>query len=172
MNDAATNPFKGALRISFFNGWSITLFSGCIAVVSLLMLSPGGIVMGLVITAAGFMEVKGHGLMKGGKPASIRWLCGSQIFLFSVLILYCLINLFMFHPESALESLPPDALSMVLALGFDESSLRVLIAQAFYLTYIAVIIVTVVYQGGLCLYYLSKGKHFAEQGVSPGNRPD
>ena len=153
------------------NGWSIALFSGCITLVAVIMLSPVGILVGVLVTAAGAMEVYGNRLMKSGLRESIRWLCGAQIYLLAILVLYCGVSIFLFRPESALENLPPEILTTILSLGFDEASLRALIAQVFYLTYFSVIIVSALYQGGLCLYYWSKRNHFAATIPSEPQQP-
>ena len=159
------------LTISRLNGWSVVVIS---ALGSLLALAIGDLLsalIGLLVLAAGLMEVRGHRQLQQRNPAGLILLVRSQLFLLAVMLVYCAGRLGSFDADTALASLTPDLEVMLAEAGLDKSSLLPLVRSAFFALYSAVAAITLMSQGGLALFYRSKIKPVTEALTAPPTAP-
>ena len=152
-----------ALSISKYNGWSIALFSGLVALISLFRGDFTSVGVGLLVVLAGSMEVCGHHLLKRGRRSAILWLSGSQLWLFLVIVTYAVAQIVFFDMAKASGLLSASTVDLIQTMGqtveLDEEAIRELLTTAFYATYVGVILTVFLYQGGLFLFYQSRRKY-------------
>jgi hypothetical protein len=153
--DAQEKQTRRVLRISKFNAWSVTVISGLFAVLSLLGMSLPGALVGGGVVAAGLMEMRGHRRLEVGEPGARDWMVFSQVWLILCVFGYCGWRL------AALDPADPFALlgdttglnQLVGIAGISTDELGELFIQIYTYTYGAVAALTLVFQGGLGLYY-------------------
>jgi hypothetical protein len=138
------------LKMAKFDGYGLLVMGIPSVIISLFSSSVSGVAIGAVVAACGFCELDGHRRYLGRLPGARLMLMGSQLLLIALAWTYAGWSLM--HPEP----LSPEITELIKESG-DQSSdligladhLRVVIAAA-------VCGVTLVYQGGLALYYWSK----------------
>ncbi|MCX6952096.1 MAG: hypothetical protein NTV51_08005 [Verrucomicrobia bacterium] len=145
--------FQRVLRVARFDGWSVVGVAGVFALLAGAMGDYVGAAIGLLVAGAGAIELHGVTLLRHGEPTGMRWLVGSQFFLMASILGYCALRLA--HPEyAALKAAMTDEIKAqldVLGMSVDE-----FLRQFYRLVYLAVAFVTVLYQGGMALWYLGK----------------
>lgn len=143
------------IKISGLNGWSILIVAGLFAVISLLMGDGLGVFVGVAVLISPVMELKGRSLLKQGSPGARQWFSRSQLWLLSVIIIYCVWQLLgFFYFSSGVADLPPDVReALFAALSVDEATLNAMVGKIYLSVYLTIIFVSVLYQGGLLLYY-------------------
>ena len=103
----------------------------------------------------------------------MRWLVRAQLFLLSVILVYCASRLGSFDAESAMGNLTPDMEAALTEAGLAKADILPLVQTAFVTTYALFAILTLVFQGGLILYYRSRtgrvAAHLAPPPVAPTN---
>ena len=164
---SAEKSLQRILTISRLNGWSVIVIA---ALGSLLALAIGdllSVLIGLLVLAAGLMEVRGHRQLQQRDPAGLTLLVRSQLFLLAVMLVYCAGRLGSFDADTALASLTPDMEIILAEAGLDKSSLLPLVRTAFFALYSAVAAITLIYQGGLAMFYRSKIKPVTEALTAP-----
>ena len=140
--------------VSALNGWSVILLAGLCAIAALFLGSWYGFIVGAAITASGAMEVIGRQKLKGGSIAAGKWLCGSQIWLFVVIVCYVTFELWTFDSTRALNRLPTELVETYrLMLGIDAATFTRMMGTIFRTIYVAVLIISFFYQGGLWFFY-------------------
>jgi len=156
-------------RIAAFNGWSVAALGGVCVLTSLWWLSWPGILIGVAAVASGFMELTGRRRLTEGRPAARRWLAGSQVLLLTAILLYAGCQLASFDPHRILLELPPDLLEELKAT-FGAEQVEQLTGRVHRAIYVALMIASLIYQGGLCLYYaLATRKLFSQPPLPPGD---
>ena len=148
------NGFRRLRIISGINGWSILITALLCTGISLIFHSWSGIVVGLGIIASGGMEIEGSRRVKKGLPNPWWWLGNSQILFFIVITIYSFYQLGQISPDSISEHIPvPIQNAFRLELGILQKDFEIVVAKLYRTTYIAVILCSFLYQGGLYLYY-------------------
>jgi hypothetical protein len=147
---------KRVLRISRLNGWSVAIFAGLCVLVALLMGDLVSCFIGLLVVAAGWMEIRGHNKLKRRNPDGMRLLVRSQMFLLAVMLVYCASRLGSFDADSALANLTPDMEAMLKEGGLERGDILPMVHTFFLVLYGTVALTCIIYQGGLALYYRSK----------------
>jgi len=141
------------VRIARINGWSIAIVCG----LSLLFSgSFGGAAVSAAALVSPVMELMGSYAEERGDQARLHWLPRSQLLLLAVILAYSLFNLVAFDAAQELAGMSPDTREMLVGLVGDESMLRDVMALAAKLVYSTLIVVALLYQGGLFLYYRRK----------------
>jgi uncharacterized membrane protein HdeD (DUF308 family) len=131
-------------RNAAINGWCIVVLAALCLLGSLLSFSVEEILVGAGLMVSGCMELSGRRRLKQNRPQAGRCLAGSQLVAMGTILLYSGYNLLLADPKKILMEIPPAYVQLV---G------PALILQAIRLTYLVLIAGTLVYQGGLCLYY-------------------
>ncbi len=155
---APSEKLRRLLRVAKLDGLSIVIVAGGFGLISAACGDWSGAGVGLLIAAAGAFELRGVSLLRGARIAGLRWLVGSQVYLLTMILGYVAFRL---------ANLPRDPLVRLLkqafALsGFDMEMLPVELPQLVKTVYVAVAAVTILYQGGMILYYLARRRVVAE----------
>jgi hypothetical protein len=153
-----------AIKLSRLNGWSVAGFAGLCAVVVLPLGSFFGFVVGFAVALSGIMELRGHALLKQRSVSSIPWLVGSQVYLIAVLWAYASYNIMHFDAEDPWARFSPGFKDLILSINPDVYLVEAMLKIAYSATYFSLIIAVLLYQGGLCLYYLSRKKYLYAEG--------
>lgn len=139
-------------RIAGGNGWSVTVLAALCLLISLLELSMAGTLVCLAGVVSGCMELSGRRRLKENRPEAGRWLARSQLLLLAALVLYFVYRLLVFHAKEFLMHIPPDLRSALLMYG-DQKYMEGLLNTFVRGGYLLLIALTMLYQGGLGLYY-------------------
>lgn len=143
----------------------VTLFIG-ISAVPLVFLWPSweGALMAAGLCIIGAVEYQGCRRMRQADPVAAKILGRNQLTLLGLIILYCLVQMLTFSPEHAkAAAISPEVRSQLAALPSMEkaidSEIERLAPLATYGFYGLVIALSVVFQGGLALYYYTRRRH-------------
>ena len=147
---------KRVLGMSRINGWGVVIFAVLGTLIALLMGDLSSVGVGVLVTIGGWMEVHGHHLLKRRNPDGMKWLVRSQLFLLAVILVYCAGRLGSFDGEGAMGNLTPDMEAVLQEAGIAKGDILPLVRLAFFATYASFAIATLIYQGGLAIYYRSK----------------
>ena len=151
--DSSDNKYTALLKTSKINGWSITIFALLILLINLLSGSILGIIISGLVIVSGAAELMGRKKLMSGDPLSTVIMPVSQFGLMVLIWVYCIIQLTTFDPVTAMAFLDSASMEQIKAMGRTEEQIHELVASIIRATYIAVFIVTGLYQGGLGVYY-------------------
>src|ERR1035438_1467270 len=84
---------RRVLRVARFDGASVLGLAGAFALVSAAFRDVTGAVIGLLVAAAGAIELHGASLLRSCDLKGVRWLLGSQLYLLAVILAYCAFRL-------------------------------------------------------------------------------
>lgn len=145
--------FHRVVRVANVDGLCVLAISGLLALASASVVNYQGAAFGLLVAAAGAIELHGVGLLRAGEPRGMNWLVASQPYLAAVVLVYCALQ--WGHPDMALwRAVLSDKNREVIAaagLSEDEFLRRV---HTFGITLLGML--TMLYQGGMTLYYLRR----------------
>ena len=156
---SSEKKIQRAIVISRINGWSVAGFAWACAFVVILFGDVLGFVVGLAVALSGIMELKGSRLLRGLDKRAFSWLAGSQAYLIIVLWSYGVINLATFDSADPWARFSPGFKDLILGINPDVYMVEALLKVSYLATYITLILVVLIYQGGLCLYYFSREKY-------------
>ena len=141
------------LRIARLDGTSVLVIAGVFALISALAGDGLGAVVGLLVAGAGAVELHGATLIEHGESRGLDWLVGSQVFLLATVVGYCALRLY--HPamEPLQAAMTDEMKSSLETAGWTADAFVQFVYRT---TYVAVAIVTFVYQGGMALYYVRR----------------
>jgi hypothetical protein len=148
------------LRVARFDGLGLLIVAGGFALISASYKDVCGAVVGLLIAAAGAIELHGVSMLRSHRPAGMRWLVSSQLYLLTTILGY--VGYRLARPDVAFIlqfiSASPAADVFEQAAVQQGVTLKQLILDSFQQFYICVAVLTVFYQGGMTLYYLRRRK--------------
>jgi len=139
-----------------FDGLSILVVAGAFALLSAYSRDVSGATIGLMVAAAGAIELHGVGLLRTGQNG-MRWLVSSQLYLMVVMLGYAGFRLLRPDISWVLPYLTGEA-----AEPFEQAaqqagmSVQEMLIESFRLMYFCVAALTVLYQGGMTIYYLKR----------------
>lgn len=148
--------YRRVLFISAFDGWSVVGVAGLGILLTLAFGNLTGVLVTLLIGAAGAMELKGRRLLLRRDASGMRWLVRAQMFLLGVILVYCATRLGSFDAETAMGNLTPDMEAALAESGITKADLLPLVHATFVATYAVLSVITLVLQGGLMAYYRSR----------------
>ncbi len=133
-------------------------FAGAFALVSAASREAPGALVGLMVAAAGAIELHGVGLLRIGDSRGTRWLISSQAYLLCVMLSYATVR--MLHPDIA--ELRP-VVTEELAAQIHQAGITTdeFLVEFVRLVYVAVAGASVLYQGGMIIYYLRRRRALA-----------
>ncbi|MGD1030126.1 MAG: hypothetical protein ABSA05_03210 [Opitutaceae bacterium] len=149
---------RRVLRTARLDGTIVLVLSGAFAVIAAAAHDVIGAGTGIAIAAAGAMELHGTGLLRRFEEKGMRWLIASQLFLMACILAYVSLWLNQVPIEQIKASIrslyTPDQLAQLRSMTRDsnltpDEALRQL--KSFFCD--AVVIGTVIYQGGMSIYY-------------------
>lgn len=132
------------LRIAKLDGVSLVVIAG----ISILF-SLGdwfGMAVCVTIVGGGWMELSGRKQLLAGDATGIRRMVKAQLLVLAAIEILCVVNL--------KQGMSPEVREAI--AGLDMPELEPAFRSAFTATYIAVALLTVVYQGGMARYYGKK----------------
>jgi hypothetical protein len=142
---------RRVVRIARFDGMSVLIVAGAFALASAMLHDEKGTVIGLLLAAAGAIELHGVALLRHGYEQGTRWLVSSQVVLLAVVLAYVALRLS--HIDIAvLKPLLTDEQQQVIkqrGLSVDE-----FLRAVYVMGYVIVGVATLIYQGGMAIYYL------------------
>ena len=146
------------LRVAHFDGASVLGLCGVLAIVSAWYGDLTGAVIGVLIAGAGAFELHGAGLLKAGKPRGLNWLVASQLYLLAAILSYVGWRLTSYNPAAVRRILEPALhLPVIQAMldmaGATEADLLVMVRPLYFAGFRLVAVGTLLYQGGMALYY-------------------
>jgi hypothetical protein len=141
------------LRVAKVNGMSVLMIAGFVALVSAMGGEYMGAIFGLLVAGAGAIELHGEGLLREGRSRGMSWLVGSQLYLMTVVIVYCAIRLTNLVIPPIPESLRP-----ILELGASQWGMTTqeYILMVWRLNLRLFALLTFFYQGGMAFYYVRR----------------
>ncbi|HXQ80453.1 MAG TPA: hypothetical protein VN775_04020 [Opitutaceae bacterium] len=144
---------RRVLRVARLDGTSILVVAGGFALISAAFRDVTGAVIGLLVAAAGAIELHGANLLRAADVKGMRWLVSSQLYLMAVMLTY--VSFRLARPDIA--ALRP-LVTQELADSIREADLNVdeVLLEMQRLVYFAVAAATLLYQGGMTLYYLRR----------------
>jgi len=180
----AEKALKRVLGLAAFDGWSLVVVAGLSLLLTLLLVNPLGIVISLLVLAAGVMELRGRRALKKADAATgMKLLVRSQLFVLTVILLYCARSIGSFDAEYVRDQLIPrlnEIYQSVLGISLTEllqqngltiADLLRMVHTAFLLLYGTVALVSILYQGGMILYYRRKTALVTEALRAPPQPP-
>lgn len=141
------------LRLAKLDGAVVLALAGAFTLVSASAGNRWEMLIGLLIAGAGAFELHGAGLLQGGEIRGLRWLVVSQLYLLVTVLLYVGLRLVSFDP-SLINLIMTDTLRQrYLDAGLTSEQIDQVVQWSYHLTYAIVGVLTVVYQGGMAIYY-------------------
>ena len=152
----ASEILRHVLRVARFDGLSVLFLAGFFALVSAASGDVSGAAFGLLIAAAGAVELHGMGLLRGADSRGMSWLIGSQLYLLSVVLGY--VGYRLANPDSdPLLKMAKSAMSdEIRQAGMDPVQFMAEFPRELRLLYMAVGCLTLLYQGGMAIYYMRR----------------
>ncbi len=142
--------FHRVLRVANFDGLSVLAIAGFLALAAASIRDFSGAAVGLLVAAAGAMELHGVGLLRAGERRGMSWILASQPYLMTVLLVYCAMRLAVFDATALQAAVTDDMRQKIAAAGYTEERM---LRQAYTLVYGVLAVGTVIYQGAMTLYY-------------------
>ncbi len=147
------------------------MFAGFCTLVSLILGEWIGVFIGVMITFAGVLELHGRTRLQRGDIAGLSWLIRAQVLILAIVGLYAFRNLLAFDEAALLAEITPELRNAISQLGISMADFQALMKPAYYGFYLTVIGVTLLFQGGLAIYYASRrpqiNKAFAVRQSTP-----
>jgi|UniRef100_UPI00404943E2 hypothetical protein len=153
---AQTTPdevLRRVLRLSSVNGLSVAIFAGLCALGSLVFGDLLGAGVGLLVAIGGITEVRGRNKLRQRDADGMRLLVRAQWMVLGVIWVYAASRIGSFDAMLALDNQTPEMRQMLAEAGVETAQLITLVKIFFYVFYSVVMLVTLIYQGGLALYY-------------------
>jgi len=141
------------LRISLWDGIGLLVMGfGSLAAASIWR-DPVGAMVGAALVTLGGIELRGRRMLQEGNPRATGWLVSTQVGLMLVILSYGARSLA--HPPTInLSQVPPELLMNLEALPAGD--LNSMIRPMVQLVYWLLMLVSVIYQGNMAVYYLRK----------------
>jgi hypothetical protein len=149
---------RRVVRIARFDGLSILIVAGGFALLSAASRDVSGALIGVIIAGAGAIELHGAGLLRAGHNG-MRWLVSSQLFLMGTILIYAGFRIL--RPDVAwmLPYVTGEAAEPILQAAQQQGlTVEQLLVGAMSMFYALVALLTVLYQGGMTIYYLRRRK--------------
>ena len=145
--------YQRVVRLARFDGLSIVVVTSVCAVLAASVGDRIGAGIGVLVAGAGAVELHGVSLLRHGDARGMTWLVNSQGLVMLSLLGYCALRLA--HPQlEPLRATVTDDMKQQLELiGWSVDHFLGLVYR---FTYFAVALATILYQGGMALYYFRR----------------
>ncbi len=163
----AEKTLKRVLFIAALDGWSIIAIAALGTLITLVLGDYSGVIVGLLIAAAGWLELRGRKQLKRRDPAGMKSLVRSQLFLLAVIVVYCTTRLGSFDDATVMGNLTPDMETLLREAGIEKGDILPLVRITFFSAYGGVLLGSLIYQGGMMLYYRAKTRLVSEALATP-----
>jgi hypothetical protein len=145
---------RRVLRVASFDGTCVLVIAAAGALVSASWRDVAGAVVGLLVAGAASMELHGAGLLRSGDARGMRWLVSSQLCILASILAY--VGYRISNPDiSALRKLvTPELAEQIQQAGLSVDQFLTELPRLFAF---AVAVATILFQGGMAIYYLRRG---------------
>jgi len=142
-------PLARAAALARGNGGTLVVFGGLSALFGLLGPDPLSLIVGAIVVTVGLLERRGGRQLRQADPGAPRRLAANELALLAAISTYAILSLTLLRPSGA---------ELVAATGGNVAGLDVqeLLDSLTNVVYATVLVVTVLYQGGLARYYLAR----------------
>ncbi len=147
---------KRVLLVSAIDGWSVIAIAGLGILLTLLLGDLAGLVVGVLVLVAGIIELRGRRRLQRRDASGMALLIRAQLLLLAVILIYCASRLGSYDQESMLANLTPDMQAVLKESGVEVADILPLVQLVYMATYSLVALLTLLFQGGLVLYYRSR----------------
>src|SRR5262245_34543338 len=120
------------LFISVVDGWSIAVLAVLGSLASLLLGDLTGVFIGGLVLTAGIMELRGRGRLRRRDASGMKLLVRAQLFLLSVILVYCVSRLGSFDAETVMGNLTPEMDASLRELGLTRAEVLAYTRIMFY----------------------------------------
>ncbi|HVZ66263.1 MAG TPA: hypothetical protein VG936_16985 [Lacunisphaera sp.] len=158
---------RRVLKVSRANGWSVVVVASLGILLALLLGDLSSVFIGALVAFAGGMEVRGNKKLRRRDADGLKLLVRSQLFLLTVILVYCAMRLGSFDADTVMGSLTPDMEALLKESGIQRADILPLVRLAFYTLYFTLAVVSLLYQGGMALYYRAKSRRVREALAAP-----
>ena len=162
---------KRVLLVSAIDGWSVTVIASLGVLLTLIIGDWLGTGIGLLVLAAGVLELRGRRQIMRRDSDGLKQLVRAQLFLLAVILVYCTGRLGSFDADTAMANLTPDMEALLKEAGLERADILPLVRITFFATYGGVALLSLLFQGGLILYYRRKTRLVTEALTAPPQSP-
>jgi hypothetical protein len=155
------------LTISALNGWGVSVVAAIGTLLSLAFADWVGAVVGALVLSAGWTEIRGNRQLKAADAGGLRRLMNAQMITLAVILIYCVLQLQFFDPTEVIARITPEMEAVFAQRGLSRDDLPEFIRFVFSVTYMAVGLTSILYQGGLLAYYFFSRHRVAEALAKP-----
>jgi hypothetical protein len=141
---------RRVLRLARFDGMFILMVAGFFALTSASMGGFAGMVVWLLLAAAGAIELHGSYLLRAGEPRGMSWVIASQPYLMAILLGFCVWRFASYDPALMRVAVDDEMKARIAEHGYGQEEFMHL---AYNLGCAFVAGLTFFYQGGMMLYY-------------------
>jgi len=145
--------FQRVLRLARFDGLSVVMAASVCAVLAAATGDPIGAGIGVLVAGAGALELHGVTLLRHSDARGMTWLINSQYLIMLSMLGYCALRLAHPQPEPLHATVTAEMKQQLEVIGW---SVDEFIALVYRITYFAVSLVTIIYQGGMAIYYVRR----------------
>lgn len=144
---------RRVVRISRLDGTGILVIAGAFALMSASVHDVTGAEVGILVAAAGAMELHGSSLLRAGESRGSRWLVSSQLFLLAIILCYVGWRLGNADIAPMRPLLTGEQRAAIANAGMTVDDFLHTVYTACYGT---LALASFLYQGGLALYYFRR----------------
>ncbi|MFA6286321.1 MAG: hypothetical protein WC661_02985 [Opitutaceae bacterium] len=175
------------MLIARLDGWSLVIVAGGCALISLVFFGDLiGAVTGLLVAGAGVLEIRGGLRLRQHDADGMDYLVRAQWIVITVIWAYALRRIFSFDAElmmanyspemrsmldDTLSNLPEETRASLQALGLTANNPAPFVHSIICLVAGILMVVTLVYQGGLALYYRNRRETVRDALTAPPEIP-
>lgn len=142
--------FARVVRVANLDGLSVMAIAGLLALAAASMRDFQNAAVGMLVAAAGAIELHGVALLRAGVARGMKWVLASQPYLLAVLLSYCALQLASYDPEPIRAVMTNEMRATLEQAGHTEEQF---IRDVYTTVYVVLAIGTTLLQGGMTLYY-------------------
>ena len=148
------DTLRRVITVGRSNGMIVVFpFALLCALIALVMGDLVSAFFGLLVAAAGWSEWHGAKLLQRGEAHGINWLVRSQLYLLTLIMLYALERMASYDADNVRSMITPEMNQLFQEGGLNVQDILPLVRTAFFAMYGSLALVTLLYQGGLALFY-------------------
>lgn len=144
---------RRVLRVARFDGTCVLWVAGTCALISASFRDVTGAVVGLLVAGAGAIELHGVGLLHAREERGMRWLVSSQFCVMASILGYAALRLSSPDIETLRKAVAPEVAEQIRLAGMTVDQF---LYGMVHFVYFAVVVATILCQGGVALYYLRR----------------
>ena len=153
---------RRVLALSRINGWGVAGFALLSALVALVRNDIVAVGWCMLAATSGQMELHGGSRLRTGHLGGVGWMIAAQFWLLGTILFYAWLRWSEFEAAAFWDSLPVLAQNEVTrqltAAGLGEEEREPFLAYLNAAICLALVLTSLVYQGGLALYYAAKAR--------------